>query len=62
MILKLEDKVTEYKAAASEIPKDLWSTYSAFANTEGGKIILGVSLTMMFVGIMVMRKIGKIEM
>lgn len=30
--------------------------------TAIGKIILGVSLTMMFIGIMVMRKIGKIEM
>lgn len=33
----------EFKEAASKIPKTFWETYSSFANTSGGYIILGVS-------------------
>lgn len=33
----------EYKSARNGFPKDLWKTYSAFANTNTGFIILGVS-------------------
>jgi predicted HTH transcriptional regulator len=32
-----------FKSAAGEFPEDFWKTYSAFANTQGGIIILGVS-------------------
>lgn len=38
-----EDVSLEYKKCQSELPKDLWPTYSSFANTYGGTIILGVS-------------------
>ena len=42
-LLSQGERVTlECKKAAKSVPSSLWDTYSAFANTYGGTILLGV--------------------
>lgn len=37
-----ENREIEFKESTKKLPKSLWETYSSFANTKGGFIVLGV--------------------
>lgn len=39
----IEDYDLEFKASEDNLPKDIWKTISAFTNTNGGYIILGIT-------------------
>ena len=41
-ITNQESEYLEFKSCKSKLSKDFWPTYSAFANTFGGTVILGV--------------------
>ena len=42
LVAKSENAAVEFKLAKGGVPADFWPSYSAFANTDGGTIILGV--------------------
>lgn len=42
LVAKSENACIEFKRAKGGVPADFWPSYSAFANTDGGTVILGV--------------------
>ena len=42
LVAKSENAAVEFKRAKGGVPADFWPSYSAFANTDGGTVILGV--------------------
>jgi len=42
LVAKSENDAVEFKRARGDVPADFWPSYSSFANTDGGVIILGI--------------------
>ena len=42
LVAKSENAAVEFKRARGGVPAEFWPSYSSFANTDGGVIILGV--------------------
>ena len=42
LVAMSENAAVEFKRARGGVPADFWPSYSAFANTDGGTVILGV--------------------
>lgn len=42
LLLQGERNSLERKKATTNVPDNVWDTYSAFANTYGGTILLGI--------------------
>lgn len=49
--MKKEGLYLEYKEAKKSLPKDFWESYSAFANTHGGLVVLGISDDLEIIGV-----------
>jgi ATP-dependent DNA helicase RecG len=54
-----ESEDLEFKSARGGLPNDLWATYSAMANTQGGVILLGVQNNGSIIGLTDPAKIKK---
>ena len=42
LVKKSENAAVEFKRARGGVPADFWPSYSAFANTDGGIIVVGI--------------------
>lgn len=58
---ELECKQASGKDGKGAIPKDMWESYSAFANTDGGTIILGLKETKGRFSLVGIEDIGRVK-
>lgn len=42
LLYSTEGAAVEFKTARGDFPQSFWSTFSAFANTDGGVIVFGI--------------------